>query len=93
MWAQMEQVGEDLRPDKCGVIFSRQGEDVIAARVDADTLMTQLAVNQIDKFVEQGFSVAAFLEDKCKISLRPDHSIQHVIGAINDRALVYKRSH
>ena len=51
MWAQMEEVGEELRPDKCGVIFSRQGDDVIAARVDADTLMTQLAVNIVMQFV------------------------------------------
>lgn len=89
MWLQMERAGEDLRPDMCGVIFSRSSEDVIAARLDQDRLMSHLAFKQIERFVQEGFSVALFRGRECRIEHAEGHTTDHVLRAVHDRAVIH----
>jgi len=86
VWAQMEKVGEDLRPDKCGVIFSRTSKDVMSGRVDQRRKMTQLAAKQIESFKKEGFSVVLYRGDETNIQLHKNHSLNHVMEAIRGRA-------
>lgn len=87
MWSQMDNVGDKLRPDKCGILFDRQSEDVISARIKDDTNLSVLASNQIRAFNKQGFSVLVFRGKDSKCYPKEGHSEEHV------RSVVYGRSH
>ena len=50
----------DLRPDNCGIIFDRQSEDVITARIEEDKKIDDLLMGQIRSFNKEGFSVLVF---------------------------------
>lgn len=55
---QMEKCHIDLRPDKCGVVFERIGEEIFLGSVDHDLKKLPNTVgNQVQIFVNEGFSV------------------------------------
>lgn len=55
----MEKVSEDLRPDKCGMIFERfpLKDDLFIGTQDPDRPMSEVAKKQIAAFNKQGFNV------------------------------------
>ena len=84
MWTQMEQVGEKLRPDKCGIIFDRIGDDVITGRLSEDRDMTPLIEGQLASFLREGFSIVVFHGEKHLAYLQDHHDREYVIGVIDD---------
>lgn len=84
MWSQMENVGNELRPDQCGIIFDRITDDVITARLEENKLMNPLVHNQVNNFIEEGFSVLIFRGKDMKYFLNDNHTKEYVLGAIND---------
>ena len=85
MWSQMETVSDELRPDKCGIIFDRISDDVIAARIEADRKLNGLLTAQVDYFNNEGFSVVIFRGREKKIFLNDRHTETDVIEIIHDR--------
>jgi hypothetical protein len=53
-WMQMKEVGKELRPDKCGVIFERDNNTMVGTIVGN---ITTLAKHQINYFRKEGFHV------------------------------------
>lgn len=89
MWTMMDRVSDDLRPDKCGIIFDRIAEDVITARLDEAREMTPLIEGQIKSFGAEGFSVVVFHDRKAQGYLNKGHSKEYVIGKVRGRANIY----
>jgi hypothetical protein len=89
MWSQMENVGEELRPDKSGIIFDRAGDDVITARIEEGMEFSELVLGQISSFMREGFSVVVFQGVKKLGYLQEDHSRDYVYGVIRDRAKLH----
>ena len=85
MWAQMENAGKELRPDKSNIIFSRKSEDVIAGRLAKGTKMNSLVMSQIDNFNMEGFSVVVFRGAFNKFFLTDKHNKEYVMGAVRGR--------
>lgn len=82
----MEEVAEDLRPDKAGIIFDRAGDDVITARLDEEMGMSPLIENQIASFMREGFSVVVFHGARKLGYLQEEHDREYVYGVIRGRA-------
>lgn len=93
MWSQMPEhfAMLELRPDKCGVIFDRQGDDVISARIDEGTMIKDLAMAQINNFNIQGFSVIVFRGNNHKIFLKDGHTEDYVRKIIDGRSQLLRR--
>jgi len=54
-WKQMEVTAEELRPDRCGMMFEKWSDKVIVGVTD--TGISELAMNQINHFREEGISI------------------------------------
>ena len=57
VWAQMEKVGIDLRPDRCRVIFEKISDNVILGIKDPDYKLRKRVLGQIGAFNKEGISV------------------------------------
>ena len=55
VYAQMEDTPEDLRPDKCGIIFERASDKVFVGTVVHP--VSRIGEGQIRAFLHQGFKV------------------------------------
>ena len=82
MWTQMDNVAEELRPDKCGIIFDRIGDSVISARIDEDHPMTDFILSQIESFGLEGFSVVVFRGASMQGHLHKSHTQDYVMDVI-----------
>lgn len=89
MWVQMENAGEELRPDKSGIIFSRSSDDVISARLDEDRLLNSLTLGQIQAFNNEGFSVVVFRGKEQKFYLNNTHTKIDVVRAVHGRTIIH----
>lgn len=91
MWSQMPDQFATLamRPDNCGIIFDRQGDDVIAARMEEGKKLNDLLIGQINSFNKQGFSVLVFRGKDCKHFLIEGHTEQYVEELIRGRGELY----
>ena len=56
MYLQVD-VSEELRPDKCKVIFEKLSDHVIHATLDSRFELKDIVKKQMDAFVKQGFTV------------------------------------
>jgi hypothetical protein len=63
MYIQVENISEDLRPDKCKVIFEKKSDTQILGTLDARYELTDMAKRQIVSFLEQGFEVKLVASD------------------------------
>ena len=86
MWSQMETVADELRPDKCGIIFDRISDDVITARIEEGKKINDLLMAQIEYFKNEGFSVMVFRGRDKKLFMNNSHSEPYVLEAIRDCA-------
>lgn len=86
MWSQMECVGIELRPDKCHIIFNREGDDVICARIEKNHKFSKLVMNQIEAFNEEGFSVLVLRGQASRCFLTEGHTEDYVRKVVNDRS-------
>lgn len=91
MWSQMEHVGIELRPDKCHIIFTRAGEDVICARLEKDHKLSKLVMNQIKTFNKEGFSVLVFRGRASKYFLIKEHTKDYVRKIVHGRSKLHGR--
>lgn len=89
MWTMMENAGEDLRPDKCGIIFDRAGDDVISARIEEEMKLNRLVVRQIESFNNEGFSVLIFRGQDSKCFLSGNHTEEYVRGIVDGRSKLH----
>jgi len=92
MWSQMERVGTELRPDKCHIIFSRAGDDVISARIEKNHKLSKLVVNQIKVFNKEGFSVLVFRGQTSICFLTKGHTEDYARKIVDGRSKLYRRS-
>ena len=83
MWLQMENAGKELRPDICGVIFSRKSDDIIAGRLATGRKLNSLVMGQINSFKCEGFSVIIFRDNHSKLYNNKDHSPEYVLGKVH----------
>jgi len=58
MYFQSEKISEELRPDKCHVIFEKLTYKLVLGTKDSKHSLTESAKRQIVNFAKQGFSVA-----------------------------------
>ena len=65
-YLQGENVPEELRPDKCGIIFIKRTDRIFSGALMPEIKTTDLAKGQIRSFNEQGYSVVL-------ISLKEKH--------------------
>lgn len=87
MWTMMDRVSDDLRPDRCGIIFDRIADDVISARMEGE--MTPLVEAQIQSFGREGFSVIVFNGRKSQGYLQKNHSKEYVLGKVRGSADIH----
>lgn len=88
MWSQMPDryASIALRPDKCGILFDRQSQDVIAARLKDNGVIGELLMGQIDSFNKEGFSVIVFRGKDKKHFLTNSHTIDYVERTVFERS-------
>lgn len=93
MWSQMPEkfARIELRPDKSGIIFDRQSDDVIAARLEENKKISQLLLKQIESFTKEGFSVIVFRGIENKIFLKDGHTEEYVKEIIDGRSKLLDR--
>lgn len=91
MWLQMEEVGEELRPDRSHVIFEKVDAEIVLGLQDPDYELSTLLQQQIEYFVRDGFSVALIKGEKKGIYLTKGHTIEEVGRKINDCSELYRR--
>ncbi len=54
----VEKANENLRPDRCGIIFEKATKDIFFGTVDDNIVVLNEIVNvQINKFLDEGFSI------------------------------------
>lgn len=82
-------VGEELRPDKCGIVFDRAGDDVITARLEEGLELSRLILSQIESFYREGFSIVVFQGGKKMGFLQDEHDREYVYGVIRGRAKLH----
>jgi len=64
----------ELRPDKCGVMFSKKSDRIFSAMLVPDVPITDLAMKQIVSFNKQGYSVVMLkLGEERHIELAEGH--------------------
>jgi hypothetical protein len=57
MYVQVTDIGIELRPDKCKVIFEKMTDDLIIGTLDARHEITIEAKAQIRAFLDEGYTV------------------------------------
>lgn len=83
-WKQMKNAGEELRPDKCGVLFEKWSDTVMVGTTEGK--LSDLILCQIDFFKREGISVLVIDHSK-KIRtffLAPGHTKEFVKIEINN---------
>jgi hypothetical protein len=63
MYAQVDGVPVELRPDKSGMVFEKHSDNEILAIQDARFQKSKIAINQIQEFRRQGFLVIIVTSD------------------------------
>jgi len=89
MWTQMGNVGIELRPDNCGVIFDRISDDVITARMGEGMKLNDLTMGQVNSFNKEGFSVLIFRGHDKKFFLNNKHTEEYVLEKVRGRTDIY----
>lgn len=83
---QMEKVGIELRPDKCGVIFEKITEDIFIALSVNSLHLKNIVRRQIDVLIKDGFSVALSKLNKIPIILTAaGKSKEEVYNAVKEK--------
>lgn len=77
-WKQMKITTEELRPDKCGVLFEKWSDRVIVG--STETNISKLIINQIGYFQKEGISVLIVNQNEKTRTfyLADGHTIQSV---------------
>ena len=80
MYAQVEGVSINLRPDKCGVIFDKITTRIIYGVLSPNNEVSDLLKKQIADFNVQGFSVimASIKERNNGYFISPAHKEKHI---------------
>jgi len=89
MWSQMDDVGMEMRPDQCGIIFDRMSDDVISARLEEGMKLKPLVMGQINAFINEGFSILIFRGKDSKCFLNTQHTEQYVRDTIHGCSIVH----
>jgi len=90
-WKQMENAGEELRPDKCGVLFEKWSDTVMVGTTEDK--LSDLILHQIDFFKGEGISVL-MIDHSRKIRtffLAPGHTKDYVREQINGSTKLHRR--
>ena len=76
MYAQMEKVPVDLRPDNCGIIFDKITNKIIYGILNPEAEASETGKKQIGAFINQGFSVimASIKEKDNGYFINPAHN-------------------
>ena len=84
-WKQMEYAHDDLRPDKCNVLFEKWTDNVMVGTT-IEKNISQLILNQINYFRGEGISVLMVnhKEKTRTYFLAPRHDKDFVRKEIND---------
>ena len=90
-WKQMEHTAEDLRPDKCGVLFEKWADYVMVGTTEYK--LSDLILGQIDYFRGEGISILMInhKEKSRTFFLAPNHNKQFVRDEINGSTKLYRR--
>lgn len=88
-WRQMENVGEELRPDKSHIIFDKLSDNTICARQDEDYEVSNIAIKQIYAFKREGFSVIVLIGNEKQVHLAAGHTMERVKEDLNDNSSIY----
>lgn len=91
-WKQMDNVGEELRPDKCKMLFEKWSDKVMVGGTDHDEI-SDLTMGQIDSFRSEGISVLVvnhILKTRT-FFLAPGHTIDFIKREINASTKLFNR--
>lgn len=90
-WKQMEHAGEELRPDRCNVLFEKWSDYLIVGATDTE--LSKLVLAQIDFFRGEGISVLIIDHSKKSktVFLAPGHTRQFVKEQINGSTKLHRR--
>ena len=94
-WTQMKEqninVSNELRPDKCHVLFEKYSDNVIVGVTEKE--LSDLVLNQINCFKNSGISVliADYIKKTKTYFLVKEHTKELVRKEIYDRSKLYRR--
>ena len=54
---QVDKVNENLRPDKCGIVFEKATDDIFFGTISDVLVLNKYANAQINEFINQGYSL------------------------------------
>jgi hypothetical protein len=85
----MKNAGEELRPDKCGVLFEKWSDKVIVGATNE--ILSNLILGQIDYFRSEGISIVIVDHTKKTRTyfLAEGHTKDFVRKEINDSSKLY----
>jgi len=91
MWSQMEHSGEELRPDKCHMLFEKVSDKTICGAQEPEYELSDLVKRQIDFFLRDGFSVIIIKKGLKTVYVAKGHSFDETKRDLNDRSKLYRR--
>ena len=91
MKKQNIKVSNELRPDKCNVLFEKYSDNVIVGVTEKE--LSELVLNQIKHFRNSGISVLIvdYTKKTKTYFLVKNHTKEFVRKEINDRSFIYRR--
>ena len=54
---RVKKVNENLRPDRCGIIFEKVNDEIFFGTITDTVVLDKYANAQIDEFIKQGYSI------------------------------------
>ena len=91
-YLQADNVPEGLRPDKCGVIFTKKTDNMFSGTLIPEVGITDAAKGQIQSFNDQGYSVVllSLKEKKPLLVLAAGHDAEVVMAEYKEAISGYK---
>lgn len=91
-WVQMSNVGKELRPDKCGVIFDKVNDKLFHGITASKGSVADSIKRQVQDFLNQGFSVVIknINYHELAIWIADNYTKEQALTAIQERERAYK---
>lgn len=79
-YIQGKNIPQSLRPDKCGIIFTKKTDNIFTGAVMPDMIITDFAKQQINAFNGQGYSVILITpnDSNIRVILAKNHTLEAI---------------
>lgn len=90
-YLQSEDAPESLRPDRCGIVFTKKSDRIFSGILVPGVEVTDMAKRQINSFLDQGYSVVLLADGRrphvmAADNLDPKSVYAEYVGVLSDNS-------